>query len=53
MKVIVCTKTSYGIRLGAWDFLLWEHITPIMKDGKPIAAKNKHMQVIEKSISPS
>jgi hypothetical protein len=30
---------SSGIRLGAWDYLLWEHITPIYKDGKFIAAK--------------
>jgi integrase len=39
MKAIVCTMASSGIRLGAWDFLLWEHITPIMRDCKLIAAK--------------
>ena len=39
MKAIVCTMASSGIRLGAWDFLLWEHITPITRDGKLIAAK--------------
>jgi hypothetical protein len=39
MKAIVCTMTSSGIRLGAWDFLLWEHITPITRDGKIIAAR--------------
>ena len=39
MKAIVYTMASSGIRLGAWDYLLWEHITPIYKDGKFIAAK--------------
>ena len=39
MKAIVCTMASSGIRLGAWDFLLWEHITPITKDGHLVAAK--------------
>lgn len=34
MKAIVCAKASSGIRLGAWDFLLWEHITPITREGK-------------------
>jgi integrase len=39
MRAIICTMASSGIRLGAWDFLLWEHITPITRDGKLIAAK--------------
>jgi hypothetical protein len=39
MKAIVCTMVSSGIRLGAWDFLLWEHITPIYKEGVLVAAK--------------
>ncbi|MGH9986601.1 MAG: hypothetical protein ACRD8W_21875 [Nitrososphaeraceae archaeon] len=30
---------SSGIRLGAWDFLKWEHIMPISGEGKVIAAK--------------
>lgn len=30
---------SSGIRLGAWDFLLWEHVTPITRDGRLVAAK--------------
>jgi integrase len=29
IKAIVCTMTSSGIRLGAWDYLRWEHIQPI------------------------
>ncbi|MGA7367814.1 MAG: hypothetical protein WBX01_01705 [Nitrososphaeraceae archaeon] len=39
MKAIVCTMASSGIRLGAWDYLLWEHITPITRDGKLVGAK--------------
>jgi integrase len=39
MKAIVCTMASSGIRLGAWDFLLWEHITPVFRDDKVIAAR--------------
>jgi integrase len=29
IKAIVYTMTSSGIRLGAWDYLRWEHIQPI------------------------
>lgn len=32
MKAIVCTMASSGVRLGAWDYLLWENITPITRD---------------------
>ena len=39
MKVIICTMASSGIRLGAWDYLLWEHITQITRDDKVIATK--------------
>lgn len=39
MKAIVCTMASSGIRLGAWDSLLWEHISPITRDGVFVAAK--------------
>jgi integrase len=31
IKAIVCTMTSSGIRLGAWDYLRWEHIQPIRR----------------------
>jgi hypothetical protein len=30
---------SSGIRLDAWNYLKWKHITPIKKDGKIVAAK--------------
>ena len=40
MKAIVCTMASSGIRLGAWDFLVWEHITAITRDGKLIAQES-------------
>ena len=39
MKPIVYTMAS-GIRVGAWDHLKWNHISPIVsKDGKLVAAK--------------
>jgi hypothetical protein len=31
IKSIVYTMTSSGIRLGAWDYLRWEHIQPIRR----------------------
>ncbi len=39
IKAIVCTMSSSGIRLGAWDYLRWGHIEPIKRNGKIIAAK--------------
>jgi hypothetical protein len=39
IKAIVYTMASSGIRLGAWDYLRWGHITPIKEDGKVVAAK--------------
>lgn len=39
IKPIVYLMASSGIRLGAWDYLKWRHIVPIVRDDKIIAAK--------------
>jgi hypothetical protein len=39
IKLIVCTMASSGIRVGAWDYLKWSHISPIVRNDKLIAAK--------------
>jgi hypothetical protein len=39
IKAIVYTMSSSGIRLGAWDYLRWRDIVPVIKDGIIIAAK--------------
>jgi len=40
IKPIVYTMVSSGIRIGAWDYLLWKHVSPISNDeGEIIAAK--------------
>ncbi len=41
IKPIVYTMISSGIRLGAWDYLRWKHVTPIRDEnsGKLLAAK--------------
>jgi hypothetical protein len=37
---IVCSMTSGGFRLGAWDYLRWKHVIPISNNkGEIIAAK--------------
>ncbi len=38
IKPIVYTMASSGIRLGAFDFLQWKHITPIIDDNRKILA---------------
>jgi hypothetical protein len=39
IKPVICTMVSTGIRVGAWDYLRYEHITPIEREGKLVAAK--------------
>jgi hypothetical protein len=39
IKPLIYTMCSSGIRLGAWDYLRWQDVSPIIKDGKLIAAK--------------
>ena len=40
LRSIIYTMVSSGIRIGAWDFLLWKHVTPIHNEqGEVIAAK--------------
>ena len=39
IKAIVYTMASSGIRIGAWDYLHWEHTRPIKKDNEVVAAK--------------
>lgn len=39
IKSIVYTMASGGIRVGAWDYLKWGHITLIDRDGVVVAAK--------------
>jgi hypothetical protein len=39
IKGILYTMASSGIRLGAWDYLRWGHIQPIMREGTIVAAK--------------
>jgi hypothetical protein len=39
IKAIVYTMISSGIRVGAWDYLIWGNIRPIQEDGKIVAAR--------------
>jgi hypothetical protein len=38
IKAIVLTMASGGLRPGAWDYLKWDNIVPIEKDGELVAA---------------
>ena len=38
IKPIVYTMCSSGIRLGAWDYLKWIHIIPILNDKNDVIA---------------
>jgi hypothetical protein len=39
IKPIIFIMASSGIRLGAWRYLKWGHVTPIEKEGSIVAAK--------------
>ena len=39
IRPIVYTMASSGIRVRAWDYLQWGHITPIERDGKLVSAR--------------
>jgi integrase len=39
IRGIVFTMCSSAMRLGAWDYLKWQDITPIQQDNKIVAAK--------------
>ncbi|MGC1929550.1 MAG: hypothetical protein WA667_11285 [Candidatus Nitrosopolaris sp.] len=40
IKPIIYTMISSGIRIGAWDYLQWKHVTPMLDDkDQTIAAK--------------
>jgi integrase len=39
IKAIVYTMASSGIRLGAWDYLRWGHIKPIVREEQNICGK--------------
>lgn len=38
IKPLVYTMASSGIRVGAWDYLKWGHVSPIIKEGNKLAA---------------
>lgn len=38
IKAIVLTMSSSGIRLGAWDYLKWKHVTPKTNDKDELLA---------------
>ena len=41
IKPIFYTMVSSGIHIGAWDYLRWKDIFPIIRDDKIAAAKSK------------
>ena len=51
IKAIVYTMASSGIRLGAWDYLRWGHITPIKERWtKLLLPRLLFIQAIQKNI---
>ena len=39
IRPIALTMLSSGIRVGAWEFLKWQHVIPIEREGVIVAAK--------------
>ncbi len=39
LRPILCTMSSSGIRLSAWDYLKWRHVVPVSRNGQIVAAK--------------
>jgi hypothetical protein len=42
VKPIICVMASSGMRIGAWDYLKWKHIMPVMDadgENEVVAAK--------------
>jgi integrase len=39
IRAIVLVMSASGIRIGAWDWLKWKHIEPVLRDRQVIAAK--------------
>lgn len=39
IRAIVSAMASSGIRLGAWNYLKWKHISSIKREGNIVAAK--------------
>jgi hypothetical protein len=51
IKPIIYTMASSRIRLGAWHYLRWRNISPIIKDSKIIAAKIVIIDAIAEEIN--
>jgi hypothetical protein len=39
IRPVVLTMASSGVRLEAWNYLRWDHIKPIEREGKVVAAR--------------
>ncbi len=50
IKPTVSTMVSSGIRLGAWNYLKWKHITPIIRDEKIVHYSHN---ISKYSVNPS